>query len=159
MRHALFKHILLSGVSFGAVDITLAAALKRGPAPLHIRSAHGFLARVGVWLLLIFGGGSGREVATHHVIYIAPTSPNRHKARLRRRKLPMPRRPDLLAQHFLRRYGRLRYLEWIYNRTLAPRIAWCFRDWNWRWAPRESFVACAGDAQLTMDCAAPIWPD
>lgn len=152
MRHALFKHYLLSGASFGAVDVALGAS-----RPKHDDAPQSFLARVRLWLQLIFGGSE--SVAIRHVTCVTSPPPNRHKARLRRRKLPLQRRPCALSHHFLHRYGYTRFREWIYNRTLTPRVRWCFQDWNWRWAPSESFADCAEMFQIEAICAAPLHPD
>ena len=157
MRRALYKDYLLQSVSFGAMG----GMLRLGPtSPFELGAmpaAHGFLARVRLWLQLIFG--RGEAITARRVTRVTAPPPNRHKARLRRRKLPLPRRPDALAHHFLRRYGYTRFRCWIYNRTLTSRIAWCFRDWNWLWEPRGHFARCEDMPQVEAQCGAPLCPD
>mgnify|MGYP000274173659 CR=1 FL=1 len=154
--------ILLCGVSLGALGTCLRPYAPRnvvGASDANIE-ASGFFGRIKLWFKLIFGGVLGGGVVVREVVRRrdAP-APNRHKTRLRQRKLPLARRPDALAHHFLYRYGYTRFRHWIYNRTLIPRIAWCFRDWNWRWAKRQSFAGCVGEAQLSAMCDAPLRPD
>jgi len=167
MRRPAKKHYWLGAVSFGALECGLRAKSIAQFELGYMPMAHGFLARVRLWFVLVFGGDadeasdkSSREsVTAERVTRISAYPRNRHKARLRRRNLPLARRADPLSHHFLHRYGEIRYRQWINNRTLTPRIAWCFRDWNWLWAPRESFAGCAWLQQLLGFCAAPLRPD
>jgi len=167
MRRPAKKHYWLGAVSFGALECGLRAKSIAQFELGYMPMAHGFLARVRLWFVLIFGGDadevsdeSSREsVTVERVTRISAYPRNRHKARLRRRNLPLARRADPLSHHFLRRYGYTRFRQWIYNRTLTPRIRWCFQAWNWRWAPRESFVGCVWFPDFTAKCSAPLHPD
>lgn len=145
---------LLRGVSW--------TAMSRGvytPRNDSRDGTSGFLGRVRLWLRLVFDVMFGRDVSVREVTRSDYIPPNRHKSRLRRRNLPLARRTDLLAVHMLRRYGRARFLNWIYNRLLTPRVSWCFRDWNWHWAARWVFASCDMRPQCDRICGAPLSPD
>jgi len=183
MKRPAKKHYWLGAVSFGALECGLRAKSIAQFELGYMPTAHGFLARVRLWFVLVFGGDadeasdvssyesagessdvssgepSRESVTVERVTRISAYPRNRHKARLRRRNLPFARRADPLSHHFLRRYGYTRFRQWIYNRTLTPRIRWCFQAWNWRWAPRESFVGCGWFPDLAAKCSAPLHPD
>ena len=122
-------------------------------------AAIGFLGRVKLWLRIIFNGFGIGQMQVKSTAAQPRNVPNRHKARLRKRALPLARKGDSLAHHMMRRYGRARFLNWIYNRTLTPRVRWCFTAWNWAWQPRMSFAGC--DIQYCCDaiCSVILSPD
>ena len=120
-------------------------------------SAAGVLARIRLWLRLLWGG---REAVftSAHVRYDAPS--NRQFARRRRNQnLPTVRRADALAYHILRRQGLKRCQQWLYNHTLTGRVRWCFKKDNWRFASRRNFADCVIASPLSSACSAPLRPD
>lgn len=55
MRHASLKQNFLCGVSFGAVIVAIAVAPKAMTLAVLERGASSLMARVGLWLRLLFG--------------------------------------------------------------------------------------------------------
>lgn len=121
--------------------------------------AIGFLGRVKLWLRIIFSGFGIGQMQVKSTAAQSRNVANRHKTRLHKRALPLARRGDLLAHHMMRRYGRARFLNWIYNRTLTPRVRWCFTAWNWAWQPRMSFAGCDLKPGRNSVCFATLRPD
>ena len=148
---------LLSTVSMRALHYGLSAAVISQRAETD--AALGLLGRVKLWLGLIFSGFHAGQMQALPAAAQRPARPNRHKARLRQRELPLARKGDLLAHHIFRRYGRACFLNWIYNRSLTPRCRWCFTAWNWAWQPRSAFLSCGAIFTAALYCAAPLRPD
>jgi len=129
------------------------------PAAYKSEVAIGFLGRVKLWLRIIFSGFGIGQMQVKSTAAQSRNVANRHKTRLHKRALPLARRGDLLAHHMMRRYGRARFLNWIYNRTLTPRVRWCFTAWNWAWQPRMSFAGCDLKPGRNSVCFATLRPD
>lgn len=165
-RRFSFKSLLIKTSSYGALDYRLERRVYGFRLPEDYtderpttRAANGtlsFLARVKMWLRLLMG-----------VVETVPSLPaysdaplNRAMARRRRGKLPLSRRGDDLGYHIYRRYGLKRAQQWLYNRSLTPRVRWCFvRKFIERWAPRENLARCTASSGLGPLCAAPLSPD
>ena len=149
--------ILLCSTSAGALNygVELAAAYPHRQDEMAL----GLLGRVALWLRIIFSGFYAGEMQVQSVAHRQCVAPNRQKTRMRQRALPLARRGDLLAHHMMRRYGRARFLNWIYNRTLTPRVRWCFTAWNWAWLPRMRFAFCDMTAGRPAPCSAILSPD
>jgi len=146
--------IYLKSVSYGALSL----ALSRREPELPV-AALGLLARIGVWLRLIFDDVFAKPIAICVDTHASAAPLNRTLRRRKRRSLPLARRADRLAEVILRRFGYGRYLEWIYNRTLTPRVRWCFFSWNWAWSPRRWFLGCEEVLKTALLCHAPLRPD
>jgi len=153
-RRFSFKSLLIKTSSHGALDYGLARRVYGFRLPEGY-VAEDFLARVKMWLRLLMG-----------VVETVPSLPaysdaplNRAMARRRGAKLPPSRRGDDLGYHIYRRYGLKRLQQWLYNRSLTPRVRWCFVRANWIWAARESVAGCMAPSPLAPLCAAPLSPD
>lgn len=60
MRDASLKQKFLRGVSLAAVHVAASVSPVRGAVPSLEHGTSGFLARIGLWLRLIFGLGAPR---------------------------------------------------------------------------------------------------
>ena len=167
-RRFSFKSLLIKTSSYRALDYGLERRVYGFRLPLDYVAEHyaaerhpkngtlSFLARVKMWLRLLMG-----------VVETVPSLPaysdaplNRAMARRRRGKLPLSRRGDDLGYHIYRRYGLKCAQQWLYNRSLTPRVRWCFvRKFIERWAPRENLARCTASSGLSPLCAAPLSPD
>jgi len=148
--------ILLRSASHRALCLGLEAALV---TPSRTKTALGFLARLRIWLRLIFGGVTDDRfcLCAECCETVAPL--NRTLRRRRRRALPLARRADRLADVIHRRFGHARYLQWLYNRTLTSRFRWCFTAWNWSWRPRSAFLCFSGDISAPPSSHVALHPD
>lgn len=157
------KAVLTIAVSHGAQEFCrrpflyafeLEAGYENG-AELN-ESALGFLARVRLWLSLLWGGRGAVFSAgcqSYNITY------NRRMLRRERHKLPAARQADALAYHILCRKGLKACQQWLYNRGLIGRVRWCFRKDHWRAASRRCFANGLGEALTHILCAAPLSPD
>ena len=131
MTNVVFHSWLLCSASSAAMNtclLSLPVGLDRSP-PL------GFLARAWMWLRLIWTGGRAETIFTNR----APRQrKNRAVVRRSRRRVPLSRRANPLAFVLARRFGRARFLRFLYDETLTGRVRWCFTAWNWKWPPRVS---------------------
>ena len=132
MTDAAFYSQLLCSASSAAVEacwLSLPFEDSR-PAPM------GFLARAWTWLRLLWTGGAAQAEGV-----VRARVPARRRALIRRarRRLPLSRRANPLAFVLARRFGRARYLRFLYDESLTGRVRWCFTAWNWKWAPRADY--------------------
>jgi len=151
--------LLKNSVSHGAlyVSVESGACFARDKG-LSAKPALSVLARMRIWLRLIFGRTQLDEIYVLSVT--SNTAPlNRTCRRRQRRALPLARRADRLADVIYRRFGRGCYLQWIYNRILTPRFRWCFTAWNWSWRPRSAFLCFSDDIAAPPYCGAVLRPD
>lgn len=149
--------IYLNSVSYGALRVSL--TLARPVMESRPGNALGLLARIGVWLRIIFRDVFGRPVVMC-LDTSTPAAPlNRTRRRRKRRSLPMARRADKLADVIRRHFGWACYLQWIYNRMLTSRVRWCFTAWNWAWRPRSAFLYFGRDITAPLFCGAALHPD
>ncbi len=119
-----------------AIDAVLAINVVDDIALSPLKTPLSLLARIRLWLRLIWGGGVVETESVHNVQVVAA---NRAEARIYQRKMPLARREDLLALVFYRRVGRARFLRYIYDGSLTGRVRWCFTRWNWKWEKRICF--------------------
>ena len=162
-RRFSFKSLLIKTSSYGALDYRLERRVYGFRLPEHYAAERqpkngtlSFLARVKMWLRLLMG--VQESVPSLPAYSDAPL--NRAMARRRRGKLPRVRRGDDLGYHIYRRYGLKRAQQWLNNRSLTPRVRWCFvRKFIERWAPRENLARCTASSGLDPLCAAPLSPD
>ena len=119
-----------------AIDAVLALNVGDDISLSPLKAPLSLLARIRMWLRLIWGGGSVETESVHNVPVVAA---NRAEARIYGRKMPLARREDPLALVFYRRVGRARFLRYIYDGSLTGRVRWCFTRWNWKWEKRICF--------------------
>ena len=155
MRHASLKQSFLCGVSLAAVHVASSVSPVREAVSSVEYGSSSFLARIGLWLRLIFGGFREQEMTS--CIAASPREIKPNRAQLRKRA--PARQADGFGYHIMRRYGYAACLEWVYNRTLKARIVWCFKDWMWRHMPRELYAGCSDEYQMAAACSASLWPD
>ena len=132
MTPAPFKSQLLSRASARALTVCLRS--RRTPA--SDTPALGFIARIRLWLCLLWGGSKASA------IYRVENRPslNRAAARLKKRGLPLARGGNPIAAVLRRVMGRARYLRFIYDECLTGRVRWCFSGWNWKWPKRVFYI-------------------
>jgi hypothetical protein len=131
-----------------AIDAVLALNVVDDISLSPLKTPLGFLARIRMWLRLIWGGG---VVATKSVLAVPVVAANRAEARIYGRKMPLARREDPLALVFYRRVGRARFLRYIYDGSLTGRVRWCFTRWNWKWKKRICFKLIAPTSPKKRD--------
>ena len=129
------KQRLFYWTSSLAIDAVLAIGVVEDIALSPLKTPLSLLARIRLWLRLIWGGG---VVETETVPDVPVVAANRAEARIYGRKMPLARREDPLALVFYRRVGRARFLRYIYDGSLTSRVRWCFTRWNWKWCARVS---------------------
>lgn len=156
MTRSLFKQTLLSGTSYGALDIALCFERSGDLSRADVR---GLLARVALWLRLMLRGLYGAEIEARSEAQASPREVNRFYSRMARCKIAIARHIDPLALHILKHKGRCAYLRWLYERRLISRIVGCFRRWAWCGLPRVRFAAWARDRRDGAFCNAPLRPD
>lgn len=164
MIHASLKYAAYTRASHDVLGHVLGiAAYDR-----RERGTDGFLARLRLWLILIWDGICGQEICVQAGPDIPYSSCNRHDTRVLRRNLPMGRLISPLAFHILRVRGRKAFLQWQYNRSLFSRAARCEFGTHWRWTHRivTALSLLAHDGPMRRkavaageNCAAPLRPD
>lgn len=156
MLPSLLKYELLNSACFAAVETAFAANQADGGERLS-NSHLGFIARIRIWLRMIWGQEGAAQAEL--ISYTAAPAPNRAAVRLARRPLSLSRQGGEFSIFLWRAFGRARYLRYLYDETLTPRVRWCFTKWNWKWAGRLCFVSCGYIPHVDIGCHAPLFPD
>lgn len=151
MHDASLKPHLLHSASYVVLDMSVCVC----PSETHAESTASLITRIRIWLS-IWGGPSARVTS---VSYGPRPAPNRTKARLQKRRLPMARRASALGGILYRFQGRARYLRFLYDEQLTGRERWCFTKWNWSWLGRLCFLTCEYIRDAEAFCNAPLFPD
>ena len=115
-----------------------------------------FLARVRLWLQLLWGGSSSAfdpQCVHYHM------TDNRHRVRKRQRKACSRRQACLLGYHIYRRKGLKACREWLYKYSLTWRLGWCLRRHRERGAGYRPIAQKAKFGFAFMLCGAPLKPD
>jgi len=173
MRHASLKQTLLRGVSLAVVHVASRMSPVRETAPSFERGTDGFLARIGLWLRLIFGLGAPRceSVSLPQEDYAMTRHRRRafaHRAKRRAsaRKAPahdlemlmgfVPgARRGLTLNQYRERFTRISVLgrAGIYYNFLMHRLR---RQRSVRvWQTLRQPI----DSGRCVSCSAPLWPD
>jgi len=154
--------LLLRTVSHGAQEHYLHSRLLAFEidaayinSAVYPSSKIGFMARIWMWLQLLWGQ---YDLVFKSNYAICGAAPNRHYARKRRRKLPAARQATAISLMILRQKGLKKCQQWLYNRTLVGRVRWCFTG-QWRWASRQNLSSCMGLSLGVSHCGAPLCPD
>lgn len=156
MTCSLLKYELLHSVGYGALETAFLSGSTSAQCRQPSASPLGLIARIRLWLRLIWGA----QDISASPLYIRPyLAPNRTKARLNRRTMPLARQGGMLEFIIYRSRGRAAYLRFIYDRQLTGRVRWCFTNWNWRWAARICFSHCGHHQHAQAFCNAPLFPD
>lgn len=159
-RRETLTSILLCHVSAQALDYGLEMGLFSRPVPETEPplAALGLLARMRVWLRLIFGGVFKSDVTVQAECRLDDAPLNRRCAR-RRRKWSDPNAYDHLGYMILRQQGLTRWQQWLYNCTLIGRVRWCFPKSLRRNMSVRRFCKGFDTAIKLISCNAPLRPD
>lgn len=123
---------LYSELLCSASGAALEACLLSPPLVDDTPDPHGVLARIWLWLRVLWRGADAQVTA----FPVALARPNRAEKRLYARPVPLPRRPNPLSLILYRHVSRARYLRFVFDEGLTGRVRWCFTAWNWKWAKR-----------------------
>ena len=175
-RRPPLTHILLRSVSHGALEWSLSLGTERAqkPSSQQAVAALGLLARLRIWLRLIFGGGTARVVPVPHEgdrtelsRHQRRTQSHRQKRHISARKHPahdletlMRFAPDsqahgLTLNQYRARFTRLSVMGWVQIYHLAFRH---IRLRIFALQKRQALFATSWSGGFTH-CAAPLSPD
>ena len=150
-------------VSYGALEYTLHPFIyafqldsNYEDSIEYFGSALGFLARVKLWLKLLWerwnSEGNMPRVAHSY-------QPNRKNLRRNRRRNGRAAQACPLGYLILRRKGLKACRDWMYNYSRSGRVHWCFKHHRWHYQARRSFANCAGGHLTAVLCNASLRPD
>jgi len=157
MTRPTLTSILLRSVSCKALDSGVSSLEFLSPDVERSEAGLGFLARIRLWLRLVFGGVFGSAVTVHAL----PSEPrlNRRGERRAKRKFALAHSTFALGHILLRDYGYSRFLQWLCDFTLLSRIERCFLSRRRFWMARKGVSACEEVAKINVICGAPLCPD
>lgn len=136
--------VLCAGVSPIAIQAIIGTQVKSceqsgvSDMPQRRNNLLVLMARIKMWFCLIWNTSAVRAAARP----VHETVLNRAESRIKRRCVPIARRPSPLASILYRSFGRARYLRFLYDETLTGRVRWCFTKWNWKWCTRVYLKEC-----------------
>lgn len=116
------------------------------------------LARMRVWLQLIFNALSGRRVSVEPRVLTAEPVLNRRAERRAKHKAVLGRCTYALGHILLRRYGYARFVQWLCNHTLVGRVERCFHL-RCFWGVLIRAARCNIAVKKDELCQAPLRPD